>query len=270
MKEVNFPINLGRYVIAPGRKLIAYSVEIKANRIGILRDISNVISGKEGDIMYFHLQINPDKKGLIFMILDITSMGEDPEELKKSIEKVEGVGKVFTLRPMKEGLIIDTHSFPAYVGSNRVVIVRDILLKSAKKELAKRIGDEATNILLYNIGYEMGLGAGDSHLELARALGITDPIEVVRLISIPLFKALGYGYAEIEAVQEGNTLWRMRIYRDIECEIVGSSNKPACSLISGMWAGVITRILGKDVVAKETKCRAMGDEYCEIEVELRE
>ncbi len=266
MKGRNRPINLGRYAVSPGRRLAAYSMDITQNRIGILRDVAQAVAQRGGDILYLHLQVGEGGKGTIFFILDASESVLDFEELMNVLNGIEGVGNVDLILPVREGLLIDTVNFPAYVGDSRVAIMRDVLLKSAKDELVRRIGPEATDALLYNMGFEMGLGAGEDHKRIARSVGIEDPRDVLELVTVPLFKTLGYGEAELRLSEEGGEI---RLYRNIECEVNGIVGRASCSLIRGMWAGVLTSVLGKEVAVEEVKCTAAGDYYCELKVRPR-
>ncbi len=263
MKGRNRPINLGRYAVSPGRRLAAYSMDITENRIGILRDVAQAVAQRGGDILYLHLQVGEGGKGTIFFIVDASNSALNFEELVETLNRIEGVGNVDLILPVREGLLIDTLNFPAYVGNSRVAIMRDVLLRSAKDELERRIGPEATDALLYNIGFEMGLGAGEDHRKMARSVGIEDPREVLELVTVPLFKTLGYGEAELDLREDGGTI---RLYRNIECEVAGMVGRASCSLIRGMWAGVLTSILGREVTVEEVRCTAAGDGYCELRV----
>ncbi len=267
MKGRNRPINLGRYAVIPGRRLAAYSMDITENRVGILRDVAQAVAQRGGDVIYLHLQVDEGGKGTIFLILDATNTTLEFEELREALNGIEGVGNVDLILPTREGLLIDTLNFPAYVGNSRVAIMRDVLLRSAKDELMKRIGPEATDALLYNIGFEMGLGAGEDHKRIARSVGIEDPEDVLELVTVPLFKTLGYGEADLSLEGDGGGI---KLYRNIECEAAGMAGRASCSLIRGMWAGVLTSILGREVTVEEVKCTAAGDGYCELRITPKE
>ncbi len=266
MKGRNRPINLGRYAVIPGRRLAAYSMDITENRVGILRDVAQSVAQRGGDVIYFHLQVNEGGRGMIFLILDATKSTMDFEELRETLNGIDGIGNVDLILPTREGLLIDTLNFPAYVESNRVAIMRDVLLRSAKEELIRRIGPEATDALLYNIGFEMGEGAGEDHMRMARSVGIEDPEDVLKLVTVPLFKTLGYGEADLSLGEDGGSI---KLYRNIECEAAGTVGRASCSLIRGMWAGVLTSILGREVTVEEVKCTAAGDGYCELRIILK-
>ena len=59
----------------------------------------------------------------------------------------------------------------------------------------------------------------------------------------------------------------LRLYDSIECKIFRGSGRPVSQFIRGHISGLLTKILGKDVRAVETKCIAKGDLYCEFSVE---
>lgn len=256
-------------VIRPGRKLVAYSIDISENRVGILRDISDAIAERGGDIIYLHTQVDEEgRRGIIFIVIDTTSQDRkfDPEELRRSLSRVAGVGSVDLILPIREGLLIDTIGFPIYVGRSRAILMRDALFRGVRRELIRRIGPEATDALLYNIGFEMGLEAGEDQKRVADSVGVTDSEDVIRLISIPLFKALGYGEVEVEFSEHGGAV---RLYRDIECESTRDIDGGRCSLIRGMLAGALTSILGREAHLREVECESSSG-ICKFRIEFIE
>jgi predicted hydrocarbon binding protein len=46
----------------------------------------------------------------------------------------------------------------------------------------------------------------------------------------------------------------------------GKSKTPACTLTSGVLAGIFSYIFGKDVNCVEKKCKAKGDSFCSFEI----
>ncbi len=260
----NYGISMGRFLFAPGRDLFAYLIEVPENRVGILAEISLILAEHNADILYIHAYVDPEEnRGFIFSILDVTNAKSDPYKLRDLLKEVKGVSQVFAIEPLKKGFVVDTIGFPVYVGSSRVLLMRDTIIKALEENLSKRIGKTAAEALIYHIGYEMGQGAAESHLKIAEALGIDDPLEIIGTISAPLFKAFGYGNVVFKEKERDLRCLMAKVYRGIE-----SSDKSSSPLIRGMWAGEISRILGKEVVAREIECKE--GECIEFQLKLRE
>ena len=259
-------ISMGRFLLAPERDLFAYLIEVPENRVGILAEVSLILAEHNADILYIHAYVDPEEnRGFIFSILDVTNAKSDPYKLRDLLKEVKGVSQVFAIEPLKKGFVVDTIGFPVYVGGSRVLLMRDAVIKALEENLSKRIGKAAAEALVYRIGYEMGQGAAESHLKIAEALGIDDPLEIIGTISAPLFKAFGYGNVVFEGEGKEKDLRCLmaKVYRGIE-----SSDKSSSPLIRGMWAGEISRILGKEVVAREIECKE--GECIEFQLKLRE
>jgi len=56
-----------------------------------------------------------------------------------------------------------------------------------------------------------------------------------------------------------------RIYNCPECRGI-KSNKPCCYFLSGFTEGIIQRLFNLNATVVETKCIAVGDEFCEFKV----
>jgi len=122
--------------------------------------------------------------------------------------------------------------------------------------------------MLYHLGLEAGRSRGRHAMEMARRVGIRSLDRALELVAKAL-KALGYGIIEILEFQEEPPIIRMRIYQSIECELGRGVGQPFSQYVRGIIAGMISEILQREMTAKEVKCIAKGDSYCEFELKPR-
>ncbi len=79
----------------------------------------------------------------------------------------------------------------------------------------------------------------------------------------------GAGWTELIGYEEADDKIIIRLERLWECEIQKSIvDKPASNFVRGLLAGFFKKLLGKEVVVKETKCIALGDPYCQFEINI--
>ncbi len=266
MKKPSEYLDLGRFMISPGRKIHGCSFELTEGKAETIEKLGKILSdlGLKCSLLFFETVEKP--RGIIF--IDFSDSPVEPHEaIKRAIEELPEVTNYHCIEPQATGLLIDTASFPITVAGERIILLRSSGLKTLINGLKRQIGAAAAEALLYNIGLEIGRGLGEAHKRLAAKLGIADPVQIFRKISIPLFTALGYGVIHIKELQlKTRPRIILHIYNCIECEVAEASSQPACHLVRGMVEGGAVVILGLELTSKENKCIALGDPYCELEL----
>jgi len=76
----------------------------------------------------------------------------------------------------------------------------------------------------------------------------------------------GFGVGWVEGWDEKRPFVVMRVKNCFNAMGYKNSRKPVCYAMSGIFAGAGTMVFGRDMECIETKCIAMGDEFCEFEV----
>ena len=59
-------------------------------------------------------------------------------------------------------------------------------------------------------------------------------------------------------------IWKNSYEAEEHIKRYGYSDEPVCHTLTGYASGYLSNILGKKVIAKEIKCKAMGDEHCQV------
>ncbi len=129
--------------------------------------------------------------------------------------------------------------------------------------IKENLGEEGGNAFLYHLGYGVG---EEVYKVYAEPVEIKDSAKGILLLEA---LARGAGWADIVGYKEEDDKIIVRFNRLWECEIQkGIVDKPASNYMRGILAGFFKALLGIDLVIKETKCVAVGDPYCQFEINI--
>lgn len=83
-----------------------------------------------------------------------------------------------------------------------------------------------------------------------------------------LYSACGWGILELRELNMEKATCTIRATENFECATFkGQVTEPRSHFMRGHLSGVFAEVFGRDVLAKEVKCVAMGDPHCEFSVE---
>jgi len=257
-----FNIKSPLLTVSPGKDLLIFYLEILRDRPGILAEVTRELSSRGMNILS-NLTHVTEGKGLIVIIAE-RSGDADIEELKKHLGSIEGIGSVEYEESRIKGLLIPSRLFPLVRDGTRIVAFNIRAIKYLSEELSRILGSSASGAILFRIGYEMGRGFAVDHLKMAERVGLNDPFEILRKISVPLYTCSGYGIASLE---EAGGVFSLRIRENFEA-IDRTSKEPLCYMTKGMWKGVLEYAFRRSISIEEVRCKAKGDEYCEFKIEI--
>jgi predicted hydrocarbon binding protein len=137
--------------------------------------------------------------------------------------------------------------------------LRLIAMGSALEEM---VGGGA-RALVYRSGQRLGevLGravAPQAGKDLNKYLGI------VREVSLKL--SIGLVVAEKVDLSEGKLV--LRVDECVSCAGIANATAPICHFEAGMVGGIVKAFANCDVRAIETRCNAVGDKTCGVDVQL--
>jgi len=127
------------------------------------------------------------------------------------------------------------------------------------------IGKEGEAVLAYDSGKE----AVKEMVRILKKEWKLNEIEFIKAAE-EFFSELGMGelsivYPKIRLPGKKRIIFRVRDSY-IARSVSERSQEPVCHLFRGYAAGVVEELTGLRMDAEETKCLAMGDEYCEFVV----
>ncbi|RLE60424.1 MAG: hypothetical protein DRJ35_03355 [Thermoprotei archaeon] len=216
------------------------------NSIPILQLNTSKTSGEKVSILIFYeLKDKEFHKNIINII-------------KNQIPHVEDVKVINEVMP---GVIIDDVNFPVTVLNERAILLRKPLYKEMLLYFKRKLGSIG-NVYLYHVGYSWGKAAAESHMKLAKG-------DIKRAIDIGsrFFHSVGFGRMKIKNFNMQLGRITIDVYDSFECEVIKEEGirKPSSELVRGILSGWFSSLLRYKIVFKETKCIALGDEYCEFD-----
>jgi predicted hydrocarbon binding protein len=124
------------------------------------------------------------------------------------------------------------------------------------------VGDGA-RALVYQSGQRVGhLLGGAVAPQAGKDLG--KYLELVRGVCLHL----SIGQVSLEKADTAAGKLSLRVDECVSCAGIESARAPICHFEAGLVGGVVKAFVGKDVRAVETRCNAVGDALCGIDVEI--
>lgn len=260
------PYEVGRFAYIPGSRPYIFYLVMGAGAPhvpGILEKIVRVFRDKGVPILQLKISAPTGGRGGVIVIADLKGREDLAESLSKELSGVELVEKVYVIAPIINGISVDTLSFPLTLMGQRAVILRQPLYEGFIKGVWKQFGS-AGAILLYLAGFEAGRLAYRDHARLTE-----DPSAQLALAQA-LFQMLGYGVLELVKVDDERREAVARVHDSFECELFRGAGEVRGGFVRGLIAGWLAGRWGvseeREILAREVKCIAKGDPYCEYHV----
>lgn len=254
-------LDLSRIVFAPKKKLFGMVI-LAINKPEVNHMLADLLLKYNIKPLYTII-ISKDDEIEITTFLDLSDAKTTSDKLVEEVLKIGDVKEVEVIKPLFKGLLIDTYHFPLTISGERACIFRKSILKGLFKDIKVELG-EAGKVFLYYQGEEVGKSIYENYGKYA-------PLEEGMLtLFAELVKAVGWGIVEIVYSNLIEGIFTIRVYNSIECEFCETSNEPCGYFAKGVLAGLLSKITGKKIEVKETKCIAMGDPYCQFEAKPSE
>lgn len=260
---MSFAFDLKRFIISPGRKLIGILGKMKIDMESAPK-FTSTIAKHNAVLRHFSTSAadGGEYETLCIAFLDITDSKSTPEELVEELNKSGYFRVLKVIRPITDGLMVDTASYPLKVGTKRAAILTDAEYRGLLTEVRKLFGSGG-DTLLYHVGYHMGMRLGRMQEEIAERVGIKDPKKIYKEITTAMFQLSGYGRMEVLEMENDRAV--IQVYDSFECELGKGRVIPYSHLVRGIIAGTLSEIFEKGFVVVEDACIAKGDPACKFD-----
>ncbi|WP_026962993.1 XylR N-terminal domain-containing protein [Alicyclobacillus herbarius] len=169
---------------------------------------------------------------------------------------------IYDTRPMDERGIHDEHG----IHMDRTLTMPISALGALRRELIETLGVDRAKGFLLRVGWHCGA----SDAMKMRSMEWDEELDA--FLAGPRLHAL-HGYlseskflrCEIDSSQgtlviEGR--WRNSYEAQVHKQMIGISRHPVCYTLVGYASGYLSTLFGRQVIAMETKCEAMGHDHC--------
>ena len=265
-------LNLGRELCDPGRNLYAFYVVLR-NVVGSLKLVTEVFSSFNINIL--HVAMDPVTHDMtechVHFYVDFTDSKAPPEDVAKALEQL--VVKVAYDKPFMEypDFIIDNYHFPLKTYGERAIIISASFMQEMFDEF-KKIAGSGAEAMIWHLGYMGGYRGIKNIAEFFEKMAKRklSNYEIVKVFLTAL-RSNGWGVFEVSAWNEVSGEFTFKVWESFESAHIKSKREtPQCFFISGLLCGIVKGLVDKETTPKETKCIAIGDEYCEFHIKYRQ
>jgi DNA-binding NtrC family response regulator/predicted hydrocarbon binding protein len=155
------------------------------------------------------------------------------------------------------------------LGHYRIMAVGISGLGRLIKDLNQSLGADKMDVLLTRFGYDGGLAQAavisdlyrfDSPEELLKAGGV-----IRRMAGLAHETITEIDFNPDKKQLRFKGIWKESFEPDIFRSLSPSSDKPVCSILTGLVSGYASAVMGTEVLVKEISCKAQGFDHCTFE-----
>jgi KaiC/GvpD/RAD55 family RecA-like ATPase/predicted hydrocarbon binding protein len=151
------------------------------------------------------------------------------------------------------------------LAGSRFILTNIRLTKSLLDEAMKLLGQKTAADEVYKL-YKVNAQAEFKSLLASMNINPanTDPRKIIDTYASYL-STTGVGTVEVTKFTNDHTVFKVD---SSLCRLNRKENKPMASYLAGTLAGAIEVIMSRSVTCHETRCQAMGDEFCEFDCRI--
>lgn len=263
-----YPYNIGRFIYVPDSKPFTFHVLLKRESltaVGVLEKITGVFANFDVPILELKISVlGLDQPLKVVLIADLKGKEDIIDKIALTLKRQPFVEELQFMPPVAQNLAIDLFSFPVISSGERAIVMRRPVYEGLIKGGWEVFGTPYA-ILLYSVGYQSGLRAYREHAKLAEE---PDTLK----LATGLFQLFGYGRVEVTRLDDKARIGVLRVYDSFECQMFQGAGEIRGNfvrgVIAGWFAGHWSVSEDEEVFAREVKCIAEGDAFCEYIVQV--
>ena len=258
------PLHIGNMLRTNGHKIYGFSILVSEEEAETLYEVVRVFK-KYGVKLIQIMGSTPllVKKGyLTYVVGDFTDSEIEPQTLAEEIRRLSSIEDVCIIAPIDD-LLVNMIHFPLFVGDSRAMIINEPFMRAIIRRPREHFG---SGVEAYQ--YYEGKFIGES-IYNALSLFIKGREKLIEGLRAYLI-SIGLAVIELIELNPDKPLIVIRAYDSFECELGKGSDRPYSHVLRGILAGFLGRVLNENLIAREVRCIAKGDEYCEYEITREE
>lgn len=216
-------------------------------------DITSFFAEKNLDIRFAYLDSSEDPSRGKYVMFTEAEKGIDIEKIADELRQMDVVLNLDW--GYSKNRVIQSVDFPLHLLGDRAIIIRAKTFVNMLNVLNEHV-PQAEGLLTI-VGLKNGEGAA-RYLQKMNGFDESNFLDHLK----ELLMAAGWGLLEYD-IDTVELKGSARIRDSFIAEEFGESDVPVCGYISGFLAGYISESLGRTVQVRETRCKSMGDIFCE-------
>ncbi|MCD6357859.1 MAG: 4-vinyl reductase [Thermoproteales archaeon] len=264
MEERLTPYSVGRSIFEPGTRPYIFYLDLRREvlgAVGILEQIARIFARRGVSVMQLKASIL--ERIRVIIIADLRGKEQLAEEIAAQLREVDYVMDAWYDPPIADGTAVDKYSFPLTFMEERAVIFRRPVYEGLIAGGWERFGS-GYGQLLYIAGFDAGRKAYKRYQRMIR-----DRATQIEYATA-LFQMLGFGRLYIVRLDDEEMEAVVRVYDSFECELFRGAGEIRGNFIRGLIAGWLAARWGVEelekITAREEKCMAKGDPYCQFRI----
>jgi len=245
-----------------GREIIGYEVELY-DRPGVLKKVLEIFAKYNINITYIERYSALLGPAYFFIAADYTGLTISPYKILEELKRLKNYVKNVTIASQLGDIIYSSNIHIKDIGGERAITFGLSDMKGLLNGIRKKLGISMGSSLLYHIGYGVGK---ECYQHYTKNIEIKDLNNLIAMMKA-ILNANAWGYITDYKVEENRLI--LRIENLWECETMKNETEaPASYYVKGFLSGLVDSFLNKKVVTREKKCIALGDPYCEFEINI--
>lgn len=256
------PLAFPRVFRAGDRRVLEVSVLLD-NRPGAIARVASYLGERGINILsgvHHHISEGWEEEGwwCFFVECDEAEVGRVQGYLRK-LRELDGVRRVQVSEANVGNLAVDRHHSVQLIGVDRVVTFRTGWIDGIFREIYRRWGDDGRRMI-----YLEGFYGGRRSYEFWRGAFGLEGREFLEA-ALELWVVLGWA-EDVRVVEFDQERGEATVRVRGSFEAVQPSDRPTCHFLLGAVTGFLSEMFEKPLFGQETRCQAIGDEYCEFVV----
>jgi predicted hydrocarbon binding protein len=149
-----------------------------------------------------------------------------------------------------------------YLEEHPISIMSPNMLEKINSKLIESLGLEKASKKIYETSKK---GFYDFTVKATKHKRLCNKIEATKYVNKILTST---GWGKFTIIKNSKNKIVVKVENSFMAKEYKKSNYPCDFMIAGFLAGGLSGILSKDFTTKETKCLALGDKFCQFEIQM--
>lgn len=242
-----------------------YEMRLRLKNVrGALASVAIVLTDAEISIETGSLFYDSEARetGFWTMFINLSNANKKLADIENDLKKMDVVLDVAVKK--LESPAFDVMHFPLLHGNSKAIVLPIGVFRALWTGFESILLPPGLAAVLYNAGKKVGEKVANTFTE---KYGL--PRNRLVAVIMDACQATGWGVFEVEQIDYERCEATLIVRDCFEANAWQKRPYKTCHWTRGYFAGMMSKVFNEPVEAVETKCAAMGDEYCEFRLQKK-